>query len=273
MRTPPRIAVVAGVAFLTLGTAVASAAAPLFPRPLHLVRRIDDPLAKSAPVVDEYCAGNRIVSVRGAKVVITDYDAQQVTEIDHAAHTYSITRFDELANARPKSPAPQLRSQSVSPSLSWKSATGAAKRSAAGKALETYVMTRGAEELSVGVDRDVQLSRDAIEALIGAAYPNARSHEHEALLQAAASRDARMATNAANAPADAVYGLPAEQVLTIDDAGTRVTIRNTIVRIGAETVPPDALELDPGATRVESRRLRLQRELDQLDRLPAPTRP
>ncbi|HWS72551.1 MAG TPA: hypothetical protein VN605_10575 [Thermoanaerobaculia bacterium] len=273
MRNPQILAAAAGVALLTLGPVVASATAPLFPRPLHIVRRIEDPLAKQAAVVDEYCAGNRIVSIRGAKVVITDYDAQQVTELDHAAATYSITRFDEIANARPKHAASQAHAQSTTPAATWKSATAESKRSAAGKPLESYAMTRSGEKLEIGIDRDVRLSRDAVEALIGASYPNARSHEHEALLQAAASREAKMATNAAGATSEAIFGLPAEQVLTIDAVGSQLVVRNTIVRIGDETVPAAALELDPGAKRVESRLTRLQRELDQLDRLPSQSRP
>lgn len=273
MRHSQISAIAAGVVCLTLGQAIAVAAAPLFPRPLHIVRRVEDPLAKQGVVVDEYCAGNRIVSVRGARVVITDYDAQQVTEIDHASSTYSITRFDEIANARPKRAASQMRAESAAPSAAWRSESAAAKRSATGKVLDSYAMTRGAEKLEVGVDRDVRLSRDAVEALIGAAYPNARSHEHEALLQAAASREAKIATNGAAASSEAVYGLPAEELLTVDGDGVQFVVKNTVVRIGDEAVPAAALQLDPGAKRVESRLTRLQRELEELDRLPSQTRP
>lgn len=67
------------------------AATVLFPRPLHLVRRVDDPISKTTATIDEYCGGNRVVTVRGSKVAIADYDAQQLTEIDHAAQTWSVT--------------------------------------------------------------------------------------------------------------------------------------------------------------------------------------
>ena len=72
----------------------------LFPRPLHLVRRVDDPISKTSAMIDEYCVGNRVVTVRGAKVTIADYDAQQLTEIDHAAQTWSVTPFADIAQSR-----------------------------------------------------------------------------------------------------------------------------------------------------------------------------
>jgi hypothetical protein len=46
---------------------------PLFPTPLHLVRRVEDPIANSSTEVDEYCTGNKIITVRGAKTAIVDY--------------------------------------------------------------------------------------------------------------------------------------------------------------------------------------------------------
>jgi hypothetical protein len=69
---------------------MAFAANALFPRPLHLVRRVDDPISNTTATIDEYCAGNRVVTIRGSKVAIADYDAQQLTEIDHAAQTWSV---------------------------------------------------------------------------------------------------------------------------------------------------------------------------------------
>src|SRR5436305_2028175 len=72
----------------------------LFPKPLHLVRRIDDPISKTTATIDEYCVGNRVITVRGSKVGIADYDAQQLTEIDHAAQTWSVTPFADIAKSR-----------------------------------------------------------------------------------------------------------------------------------------------------------------------------
>ena len=45
---------------LMLSAVPALAATALFPKPLHLVERVDDPFAKGAKSVDEYCYGNRI---------------------------------------------------------------------------------------------------------------------------------------------------------------------------------------------------------------------
>jgi len=63
----------------------------LFPAPLHIVRRIDDPVSRRAITIHEYCAGNRIVTIDGERAVIVDYDAQQFVEIDRRAGTYSVT--------------------------------------------------------------------------------------------------------------------------------------------------------------------------------------
>src|SRR5258706_102436 len=98
-----RVRILPFVVFLSAVPAVAATA--LFPQPLHLVKRIDDPFAKKAITVDEYCYGNRIVTVSGDRVKIVDYDEQQVTEIDHGDGTYSVTRFDDIARARPQAMA------------------------------------------------------------------------------------------------------------------------------------------------------------------------
>jgi hypothetical protein len=80
----------AAAVLVVFSTPVAFAANALFPRPLHLVRRVDDPISNTTATIDEYCAGNRVVTIRGSKVAIADYDVQQLTEIDHAALTWSV---------------------------------------------------------------------------------------------------------------------------------------------------------------------------------------
>src|SRR5204862_4818428 len=91
--------VVAAIAWLAVSSSLG--AGTLFPTQLHIVRRIDDPIAKSSTTVEEFCFGDRIVSINGARVAITDYAAQTLTEIDHSSATYSVTRFDDIAKARP----------------------------------------------------------------------------------------------------------------------------------------------------------------------------
>lgn len=239
--------------------ASADAASVLFPKPLHLVRKLEDPIAQRTSTVDEYCSGNRVVSINGRKVVITDYDAQQITEIDHDRGTYSITRFDDIAKLQPKTTA--KRSE-------WKSTPLGMKSSAAGRSIDAveYEANDGAHEqrrVEVGVDRQVSLSREAVEVLVGAAFPNQRGEEHDRLIEAAKGRASRMTTNGSQAPAE--YGLPSETKLTYDNGPTHLTYRNSIVRISDDAPPPELLVVPPGAQLIESRLTRAAREMRELD--------
>lgn len=97
-----RRAVTSALALVSIGVAVctvpsAQAAEPLFPAPLHITRQIQDPLAGTTVVLDEYGYGNRLVSVRGSKTSIADYERGELTEIDRDTATYSVTRFEALA--------------------------------------------------------------------------------------------------------------------------------------------------------------------------------
>ena len=225
------------------------AAASLFPKPLHLVRRVEDAVTKKAEVVDEYCYGNRIITVRGKRVSIADYAAQQLTTIDHEAGTYSVTRFDEIAKAAGRTAA----------------STAPLKVTAQGA--NGYRIDGGRAKIDVTIDHKITLSRDAVEALLGAAYPNTRRPEHDALLQAAAGGGGRVvAQSAGEAPQ---YGLPAEQTITYSMEGTTLTFRTAIVRTDADLVPQDLLLIPPGAVRVESRITRIGRELQDIESLPA----
>jgi hypothetical protein len=262
----------------------ASAASVLFPEPLHFVRRVADPIAGKEMTLHEYCSGNRVITVSGSKVVIADYDKQQLTEIDQSAGTYSVTRFDEIARAnaairRPAAPADALRTGARA--SSWKATPNGARAAASGRTLDTFTFDReeGGEKrhVVVGVDRRVVLSRDALEVLIGTAYPNTASVEHEAVLHAASgvtegAADAGGGASAAS-PA-ATYALPAEQSMTWEIGGETLTMKNSIVSITAETAPDGVMTIPPGAKLVESRVTRLVRELrelDELDQAPATT--
>src|SRR5581483_5691016 len=139
----------------------------LFPTPLHFVRRIEDPIARTTVTVDEYCEGDRIVTVNGSRVAISDFAAQLLTEIDHARAVYSITRFAEIAETRAAVP------QSTS-------------------------------SVKVEIDRSVALSREAVEALVGASYPNRRTAEHDRILAEAALAGGHLAAQSADAQP---YGL------------------------------------------------------------------
>ena len=107
--------------------------AVLFPAPLHLTREVTDPISGSKTVIEEYCHGNRVVSVAGHRTAIAEYDKGTVTTIDFEAGTYSIATFDELAKAwGPAKAAPAMR---------------------------------------VKPDARHTVSREAAEVLLGAAYP------------------------------------------------------------------------------------------------------
>jgi hypothetical protein len=242
----------------------AAGAGVLFPKPLHIVRRLEDPIAKRTTTVDEYCSGNRVVSINGRKVVITDYDKQQITEIDHDRGTYSVTPFEEVAKAQPHAAKKQG---------SWKTTPLGMKTSAAGRSIDAFTFeVNGDSEhrrVEVGVDRQIALSREAVEVLIGAAYPSQPSEEHEQLVTAAKGRAGRMTANSqTSSPAE--YGLPSETTLSYDADNTHLTYRNSVVRIGDEAPPPELLLIAPGSTRVESRLTRAAREMRELDFPPQP---
>jgi hypothetical protein len=250
--------VAAVIAALSFALPAAAAGVVLFPKPLHIVRRLEDPVAKRTTTVDEYCSGNRVVTINGRKVVITDYEQQQITEIDHDRGTYSITPFADVAKVQPR--AATKRS-------TWKTTPLGMKSSAAGRSIDAFEFEvtgeREHRRVEVGVDRQISLSREAVEVLVGSAYPSQPSEEHEQLLQAAKPRASRMTTNSVASAQE--YGLPSETVLTYDAGATHLTYRNSIVRIGSEAPPAELLVIAPGAERIESRLTRAARELRELD--------
>jgi len=250
----PKLAVVC----LLLGVSSALAADALFPHPVHLIRRIEDPFARTPKTVDQYCYGSSIVTVNGRKVTITDYAAQQVTEIDHAHGTYSITRFDEIAKATPaRRPVP------ATPAAAWRVTPLGVKRLAAGRSVDSFAIESGRTKMQIGIDRSVTISRDAAEALIGAAYPNQRRDEHDSILKAAAAPSRRAASS------EPEFGIPSDTSITIATESGPVTVRDSVLRIDGDLPPRDALLIDPGAKRVESRVVRFDREMHDADTLPS----
>ncbi|HVS33075.1 MAG TPA: hypothetical protein VMS98_16635 [Thermoanaerobaculia bacterium] len=238
----------------------------LFPEPMHLTRRIDDPISGSSVTLDEYCAGNRIVTVRGRKVAITDYEKQQLTEIDHDAATYSITRFDEIARLQSKR-LPRVIAQKATTPMEPRSL--GVRASASGRSLDTFEVRAESladkPTLQIGVDRSVTMSRDALDALLGAGYPNERSWQHDAITRAAAPAQARMQAATDAVSKKPVYALPADQSMTWQIDGRELTLRNAIIAVDNRP-PPAALLLIPrGAKQVESHAVTTQRLLKELD--------
>lgn len=263
--------------------AFAAGTAVLFPKPLHLVRRIEDPLARTATTVHEYCAGNQLITVNGSRVAIADYDKQQLTEIDRDAGTYSVTRFDEIAKAQTTMAtttmalARKSTDKSAAKADPWKSTPLGARPSAAGRSLDSFELVRGdAREkttIEVGIDRRVALSRDAVEVLVGASYPNARRDEHDALLRAASGvrggmRQQTSGSGPAAAEDLAEYGLPVEQLITVESGDARIAVHNSILDVTNDLAPAELVIIPPGSQLVESHTARVARELRELDELP-----
>jgi len=166
-------------ALAILAAPVAFSATLLFSKPLHLVRRVDDPIAKTSVTIDEYCVGNRVVTIRGSKTAIADYDAQQLTEIDHVEQTWSVTSFADIAKSR--SDLDGRIGAGVAPYAAKVTELGRKTTSA----VDAFVVEAPHRRMEIGFNRSVTLSRAAAEILIGAAYPNSRSQEQDAILNAA----------------------------------------------------------------------------------------
>jgi hypothetical protein len=254
--------------FCVLAPSLAKAAEPHFPQPLHLTRRIDDPVARATIELEEYYAGNRAVTVRGQGVVIVDYDRQEVTEIDRAGETWAVTRFDEIARAGATS-ANEKRTVGVnavrnpSPVVSLGRRVGVARRE-----VEQFAIQTEAAKVELSVDSSVRLSRSAFDILLGAAYPSQPTPHHSDLARAAVRVDSARGIQA-DAARPETYGLPAEQSTTWEVEGRKITLRNVIVRVGDELVPPTLVSIPPGAQRVESRLTAVPRLSEELDRIPA----
>lgn len=251
-------------------SAFGASSAVLFPKPLHLVRTIEDPLARASSTVHEYCAGNQVITVDGSRVAVADYDKQQLTEIDREAGTYSVTSFAEIAKAHAKAP----RAATKPTAKAWNAnQVGVRAAAAGGRSLESWRLVRDdADEkasIDVGIDRRVTLSRDAVEVLVGASYPHNRREEHDALLRASAGPAEARRQPMANsvAAAEPQYGLPMEQVFTFEHKGESLAIRNTVREVNDDLPPPELLIIPPGSKLVESRTARMERELREADQL------
>jgi hypothetical protein len=264
--------IVIGAFIAAFGAAVVSAqtAEVLFPQPLHIVRRIEDPVAKTTLTVHEYCAGDRIVTVNGARVAIADYGRQTLTEIDKDAGTYSVTRFEEIA-AGHNALAPKRNDHADD----WKTTPIGMKRAQSGRSADAFELVRNDHKIELSVDRSTRVSRAALDVLIGAAYPFTRRSEHEAIVRAAGGGRERSVTamSAGSAAPAETFALPVEQVFTIEVAGELLTMRNAVLEIRNEPPPDDVQRIPPGATLVESRTTRAARELRDLDQLPSSSKP
>jgi len=258
-RASAATALFTAAAFVLSAGAVSGAPKVLFSEPLHITREVADPVAGTKTTIDEYCHGNRVVSVGATRTAIVDYDKGTMTAIDFAAGTYSITKFEEIAKANPpeKRTAVAMSAQSEWHVQSRGSGVAASRPAEIIEAAHEAPQLR--QTIRLTADRQLTLSRDAIEALLGFAYPNERNASGDVILGALRTQD--------------VYRLPLEQILRVETGGETIEVRNTVVRIGSELPPPEKLLIPPGAKLVESDVVRARRNLEELDRSSTPSNP
>jgi hypothetical protein len=238
----------------------AFAAGAIFPTPLHLTREVHDPISGNTVVLNEYGYGNRLVSVRGDVTAIADYEKGELTEIDRRAGTYSVTRFETIAKAvqlqgKPDGEAPvageMMRAERELKPLG-------AKATKSGRTAEFF----RADNVEVAVDRSVRVSKEALEVLLGTAYPGTRSQQHDLVMSAARGQQQD-------------YALPLEQQFELGAGNERVAFRSTVLRVGSEPPPADVVAIPAGARLVVSRTAAVLDELERLDSPPLrpPTKP
>jgi hypothetical protein len=255
-------------------------AGAIFPAPLHITREIQDPISGKTVVLNEYGYGNRLVSVRGDVTAIADYEKGELTEIDRAAGTYSVTRFETIAKLQGNAVAggeTAAVAQKAQPELK---AVGA-KATKSGHTADFFRAESEAYNVEIALDQSVRVSKEALEVLLGTAYPGTRSEQHDLVIRAATNAargggERRVASNSAQAqPQAAEYALPLEQLFAVTVGEERVEFRSSVLRVGTEPPPAEAVAIPAGARLVVSRSAAVLRELEALDAPPLrpPTKP
>jgi hypothetical protein len=246
---------------LSFAAAVSVHGAPLFDAPLHVTRNVEEPISGKTLTVDEYYFGSRVVTVRGSRTVIADYDKREVTEIDRAAGTYSVTKFEDVAAARGARRATQT---DISVQRSGNDRRG-------GRSVDLFTADdkNSGMHAEVAVDANVELTKDAFDVVVGAAYPAGVTAGTEIARGAARRSRVTAAANGMAAPSAERYGLPIEQTFRWHVGKETVTATNRITRVGDETVPPDVIAIPAGARRVESRRIEANRLAGEIDSTPS----
>lgn len=247
--------------------AVVVAEPVLFPRPLHITREVRDSLAADPSVVDEYCHGNRIVSIAGSRTAIADFGARTLTEIDFERGTWSVTSFEALASAREALAPGGARASSRDESSPWR-VEHRGPRAVGPRRGDSFELRHDAGEVRrtvrITADRELTLSRPALEALLGLGHPNRRDEGGEALVEALARSGSRIAADAAGASTRELP-FPLEHVMRIEMDGEVIERASVVLRVGEELPPPERLAVPPGATLVESRHVAAHRLMLELD--------
>lgn len=274
MHAPPpqgRVTILVFVCLLVTLASAAQTSVPLFDEPLHLTRQVTDPISGTTSSVEEYCAGNRVVSIREGRTSIADYDKSELVEIDRAKGTYSVTSFDAIARSLPDAPSASARKSGGAqiPELTDNGVRPVGNRG--GRAFEARIDdAQASRRVEVVVDQQMKVTREAVEVLVGAAFPLRRSIEGDIAL-AAAGRERGAGKLGARLPRD--HALPLEQTVTWTVDGDTLRVVNRIVRVGNELPPADLIAIPPGAQLVESEIVLRKKMLEELDRLPSATPP
>lgn len=270
MKTPSAVALCALV-FLGFVSPI-FAGGPIFPTPIHITREVQDPISGKTIVLNEYGYGNRLVAVRDHVTAIADYEKGELIEIDRNAGTYSVTRFETIAKAAKlqgggeggEIPAAQGASQTVRGDVK---ALGA-KATKSGRPADFFRVEGESQAVEVAIDRNVSLSREALEVLLGTAYPGTGSRQHDAVIAAAAHRGGGRGVAADAASQEPSYSLPLEQRFEIGDGEETIEFRSSVLRVGNEPPPADMVAIPAGARLVESRTAGVLRELERIDSPP-----
>lgn len=253
-------------------TSAASGAEVLFPSPLHITRRVSTPFAEGSTVIDEYCHGNRVVSISGRRTAIADHAKGEVTVIDFAAGTYSITRFADIARLQERSRSPGVASDDAGAQWEVARLGGRVIASRPGERIEVQRRENSVRQvIRLTADRQLKVSRAAAEALLGTGYPNPRNEASDVVFSALRPHEPRSSGEALTASDE--YFLPLEYDVVFEMEGERVETRNTVMRIGAELPPAELLAIPPGATLVDSAPVTARKRLEELDRPPGRSTP
>src|SRR5690349_18986534 len=169
------VSVCLAVSVMAWTPVAAAAESVLFPAALHITRELFDPIAQNTSVIDEYCQGNRMISVSGKRTAIADYGRGELTEIDFTSGTYSITKFEQLARVYAQGETAALPLQASAASRNeWRvrSKGGSVVASRPAETFEAEKQDGGSRRvIRVSADRELALNRSAMEALLGIGYP------------------------------------------------------------------------------------------------------
>jgi hypothetical protein len=260
---------VAAFFILIFALPAVAASKTLFPAPLHLTREIVNPVSNAKSVVEEYCNGNRVVSVSGSRTAIVDYDKGEITAIDFEAGTYSITKFETIAKAHEG----MTRAAHADDARDWKveSRGGSVVGSRPGQTIEAeHDSDHVRQRIRVTSDSQMTLSRGAVEALLGLSYPNAADAASGVVLDALRAERPRLAANSASSEsAESEYHLPLEHIVRFEIDGEAIEARAVVTRVGTELAPPDVLAIPPGAKLVDSDAVAAKKQLEELEHPPS----